>query len=144
MKPGALRDRLPPEDQRKDPLPAAEMMVVMMIAAIIVAPVVVPMIAIVGMVTIPVRVTPVAPVTMFVAVPPVVVATMIAGLRLRRENREAEQCRAEDGDGFEVHNVVPTPTRGFAENSYECVIFQPRGNSAPHAHGAKHCDTAVG
>jgi hypothetical protein len=68
---------------------------------------------------------------------------MIAGLRLRRQNREAEEGGAEDGDGFEVHNVVPSPTRAMAENSYECVIvsnlrrpedpFAPRDHHTPKA-----------
>src|SRR5882724_6122145 len=104
------------------------MMTVAMIATIIVAPVVIPIvaiaIAIVGIVTIAVRVF--TPVAMFVAIIPVVViVTMIAGLRLRSENREAEESGAEDGDGFEVHNVVHSPTGGAAENSYECVILEP-------------------
>ena len=124
---------LPAEDQREDLFLAAEMMTVMMIATIIVAAVVIPIVAIVGIVTIPVRV--ITPVAMFVTIPPVVViVTMIAGLRLRGEDREAEESGAEDGDGFEVHNVVHTPTRGLAENSYECVIF--RFEYEPGRHGS--------
>ena len=99
------------------------MMVVAVMVAVVIAPVVMamPVIAIaVARITIPVRVTPVA---IFVTIAPVVVTTMIAGLRLGRQNREAEEGGAEDGDGFEVHNVVPSPTRATAENSYECVVF---------------------
>lgn len=102
------------------------MMAVTMIATIIVAPVVIPVvaiaIAIVGIVTIPVRV--ITPLAMLVTIPPVVVfVAMIAGLRLRGQDGEAEHSRAEDGDGFEVHNVVHSPTDGRVEHSYECVLF---------------------